>query len=122
MSLTMKDRKPKPNRRLRRWLWRSLFAILTVASGATLAGKLYLDRVEARAMLVAQTGIALNKSLKEFISAALDQQGLPLVALYGSSWTIRSRRDGTLAYEWDPHGVPQEDLRRAIGSFVSDRA
>src|SRR5262245_52474291 len=72
----------RPSGRLRRWLvWTGSAVSLAAASGAV-AGKVYLDRVESRALRLAQTGSSLNTFLKNYIDSLKARDIPALLALY----------------------------------------
>jgi hypothetical protein len=114
-----------PKGRLRRWLVRVASALALVAASAAVAGKLYLDRVESRALRLAQAGSSLNTFLKGYIDT-LQARDIPaLLALYdeGSAgpharpWDEQklSDRDGVEVYTWTdraPESSMRDGLRR----------
>src|SRR5262249_31815648 len=115
----------RPKGRLRRRLLRAGSALALVAASAAVAGKVYLDRVESRALRFAQAGSSLNTFLKGYIDYLRSRDIPALLALYdeGSAgpharpWDEEklSDRDGVEVYTWadrDPEPSARDGLRR----------
>ena len=111
--------------RLRRWLLRAAVAVGLVVAVLAVAGKVYLDRVETRALRLAQTGTSLNTFLKNYIEL-LQARDIPaLLSLFDANYAsdrdgpweeqLQSDRDGVQVYSWTARveaSFSREGLRR----------
>jgi hypothetical protein len=94
----------------RKWLPRALFAALLVVVACTIAGGVYLNRIEARALRLAQTGTSLNTFLKSYVDSLKARSVADLLDHFDEDysdqrdglWEERalSDRDGVKVYEW----------------------
>jgi hypothetical protein len=100
----------QPKGSLRTWLIRAAVAAGLAIAALALVGKVYLDRVEARAMRLAQTGTSLNSFLKGYVDF-LQARDIPaLLSLYDENYAddrdglwdeqLESNRDDVQVYSW----------------------
>ena len=95
--------------RLRPWFFRAAERRPPDAALA-IGGKVYLDRVEARALRLAQTGTTLNTFLKSYVDLLRPATSRALLALYDENYShdrdgpweerLQSDRDRVQVYAW----------------------
>jgi hypothetical protein len=119
-------RKPAA-RRLRTWFFRgsALFGLAAVV--LAIGGKVYLDRIESRALRLAQTGASLNTFLKSYIDLLQMRDISGVLSLYDEHYSdphdgiweeqLQSDRDDVQVYRWTTKvsgPITHEELRRQV--------
>jgi hypothetical protein len=97
-------------RRLRTWLFRAAALAGLAVTAIGIAGKVYLDRVEGRAVRLASAGSALNSFLKTYVDNLKARAVPALLDLYDEDYAddrdglweedLASQRDGVQVYSW----------------------
>ncbi len=96
-----------------------------------LAGKLYVDRVEANAQLLADTGQSAIKLLGEYKSGVENLSVDEIVACYDDNYSseaegfwseeLESERDGVRVYQWRLDGIKpfhKADVREQVSRYL----
>jgi hypothetical protein len=113
--------------RLRRWLIPAVAVALLAMGTLGIAGKVYMQRVEARALRLAQTGTSIDAFLKNYVDL-LQARDIPaLVSLFDTSgagdrdgpWEeqLRSDRDDVQVFSWTARvsgPLSRDGLRRQV--------
>jgi hypothetical protein len=127
----LRDAQPaarKPTRRpLRAWLIRVAGLLGLAVAGLAVGAKLYLDRVESRALRLAQTGSSLNTFLKSYIDRLQVRDVSGVLNLYAENYSdhcdgfwkerLQADRDDVQVYRWESEisvTFTREDLRRQV--------
>lgn len=124
--------KPPSRRQIRlSRLRRVVIVVLVVGAAAAVWGKVALDRIEARAALVSETGIGLNKFLKEYVQALKAGDVDELLTHYADDyknpaeglWSeiLHSDRDDIQVYLWavkNARPFEKADLREQANNLI----